>query len=151
MVKKSCFFESNEWKLLSTRLRWLCARIGRRQEADDIVQQYALDLMRGKSQYQPLDYWLIDYSRKRKWTSRNKTAPILQALTENDLGFVEGSEYKELVISFAEKLKTPERVMFLLTWLHDFNQVEVGELFNISASRVSQRLSKIYREIRCKN
>lgn len=152
------FFKSETWKKLEKRLRYICSKFGRKEYADDVVNSYALYLLEGNGQHQTIDQYFIDYSRANQWCYRNndvradekaifKNTLSLDYTTDDNNSFHEiigQSDFKDTTINeLAKSLRGGNRIIFLLIAKWGLNEVEIGDIFSVSSSRISQRITGI--------
>lgn len=123
--------------------------------ADDGAQEYALGLLEGKHKHQTIDQFCIDYLRQRFGSSRTKSHGQRQNFEyadsfEPDLHTgangscdVRALENGRDADVHLRHFREVDRACFYLVHYWGLSEVEVGDIFGFSESRVSQRLKRI--------
>ncbi len=89
---------------------------------------------------------LLSLDSLGKLSSPDTGMDILETLSdpeqESPVETILGSEAKELVISALEKLPEKEKLVLSLYYVEDLNLKEIGEVMDVSESRISQMRTK---------
>ncbi len=132
------------------RLRYVYfKKLKRSDDFEDFYQDYAVNILEGKGAHQTIDYFAIDWLREKTFYNRKlKIAPKFFELNPSfDFRKAENSHlseaYRELVIDLANKHVGRTRIIVFLHYLFGLNLSEIGDVLNVTESRVSQLLTKI--------
>ena len=126
---------------------------------NDVLNDYILARLEGKSQFQTLKQYSIDYLRTnyipRKGCSleyvNNKTA-VLNSLDFHDLNWTDTPfveyyahiEAKELLSKLGEYPGNEEhKKMFIMHYVFGFEHAEIAEIFDLSISRIFKIVTKV--------
>lgn len=135
---------------LKRRLRFLCRKFGKQQYFEDIYHDYVVHILEGRGQHQTLDQFFIDHSRKKKWCQRDTVkTPLPKFVSHDQHDFLKGKSKTEdpFKLEPLEALKGSERALAFLYFKYGMNQKELGELYQVSESRISQVLKDIKRRL----
>lgn len=141
-------------KLLHGKLKTSATRLGFGYEAEEIAQAVRLRMLEGRHQHATCDQAVIDYLRAEYGRKGEPGYDLKQALTLKRQSWEEyiiqhpGQFRTELghgsiAFDLLKHIRGQDRAMFLLTHYWGFNEIEIGNLFGISPSRVCQRLQRV--------
>jgi len=143
------------WKIQFKRIFYYYKSI----DHNDVLNDYIVARLEGKSQFQTLKQFSIDYLRTnytpRKGCSieymNNKTS-VLNSLDIHDLIWSDTPfvtydahiEAKELLSKLDEYPGNEEhKKMFIMHYVFGFDHTEIAEIFNLSISRICKIVTKV--------
>lgn len=139
---------------LLKRLKASASILGFGSEAEEISQAVLTRMLEGRHKHATCEQAVIDYLRSNYGRKGEPSYDLRQAFTLKRLSFEEyfiehpgqfGTESPNRSYAFdiLGYFRGVERAMFLLNHYWGFNEVEIGNLFGVSESRVSQRLQSL--------
>ena len=141
-------------------LRLMLQRIGRRQEADDLVQQTFLQLHRSRHDFRagaPLRPWLFTIALNLRFQhfreSGRRRETMLDVATIESVGPMvdapqDGIDQSREVRMAISKLPTDQREVIVLHWLEGLSFAEVSQAVGASVNAVKVRAHRGYVSLR---
>jgi DNA-directed RNA polymerase specialized sigma24 family protein len=151
------FEKKDEVEKISKRIRISYNKFSKRTDgSDDCVQEILTRMFEGKHQHSTIDQAVIDYLRANHGDTRlpgyseRQKLEYSDSLTERDmervLGVVDARESSN-GLDFDECSRwignQVDRAIFWLYYKWGMDEIEIGNIFGFSSSRVSQRIKRV--------
>lgn len=119
------------------------ARFGLGDASEDFASQYVIRLLEGKSQHQLLNHALIDFIRMEINQVKRLKESAREALYWDGTNNY-NAEDRAILFDIMKKCSTPlEEKMLYMYLVEGYTLKEIGELFVVTESRISQRFTAI--------
>jgi DNA-directed RNA polymerase specialized sigma24 family protein len=139
-------------KKLRGRAIYSATRKGHAEFAEDIAQSVLLKFCEGRGKHQTVDQAVLDTLRSEYGVARNGSdvrkrnlfrAEPLEAVPRVRVDSSSGGDFERII----RVLRGTERAMVKLIYEWGFKAKEVGDLFGVTESRISQRLFEVQKRI----
>lgn len=155
------FTKKEDVEKLQARIRRVFNRLsGGLGDADECAQEILLGMLEGRHQHQTVDQAVIDYLRSQfgrkgepSYIGRQNLARAhhvepgeLDRLLPVDSrrGVDDGVDFKRML----RGLESIDKACFKLFYGWGLSEVEISDLFDVSASRISQRIERVSKRVR---
>lgn len=139
--------------------------IRRREDIEDCVSEITTRMLEGRHQHSTIDQAVIDYLRQQYGSKRTvgsnprkvlhpENTKELHDNIRSDRGLFDSAKYGALEHGVDPwelhrlVIGTKNKVVFGLIYIWGLNEIEIGNLFGVSASRVYQWLERIQKSLR---
>ena len=147
------FFSSETWRKLTSRLTLLCKRYNKSQHSEDVINDYACNLLEGKSHYQTLNHFFIDYSIKKGWYKKpdqnSRKCDLEKGLHLDEyshlLDFEDVYNLPDDICKKSNLTATQQRVVQFTS--DGYHQKQISEEIGVSESRVCQMMKEVRHKI----
>ena len=144
------------YKEIEGRIQASLKKFGFVSHTEDCTQEYCVYMLEGKAQHQTIDQFVIDYLRRTRGDKRLRSySQIKNFENANPIGAGTHEHahhgYMGLhldtridVLRNIRRIKNrTDREMSLLYFHYGYNEAEIADHYQITSSRVSQRLARV--------